>query len=63
MTGPPPKILEDSFRTRNPLKKRYVKVKDGIDLVENVDRQKVYDKCPTFKQLVDDLRDSSNQTI
>jgi Domain of unknown function (DUF4276) len=53
---PPAKILEELFRTRSPLKKRYSKYKDGVDLLGKIDWQKVYTKCPTFKQLVDDLR-------
>jgi len=53
---PPAKILEELFRTRSPLKKRYSKYKDGVDLLEKIDYKKVYGKCPTFKQLVDDLR-------
>jgi hypothetical protein len=53
---PPAKILEELFRTRSPLKKRYTKYKDGVVLLEKIDWQKVYAKCPTFKQLVDDLR-------
>jgi hypothetical protein len=51
---PPAKVLDDLFRTR--LKKRYDKYKDGVDLLQKADWQKVYAKCPTFKQLVDDLR-------
>jgi hypothetical protein len=54
--NPPAKVLEQLFRTRSPLKKRYIKAKDGVDLLRKVDCQKVYDKCPTFKKLVDDLR-------
>jgi hypothetical protein len=53
---PPAKILEELFRTRSPLKKRYSKYKDGVDLLQKADWQKVYAKCPTFKQLADDLR-------
>lgn len=51
---PPAKVLEELFRTR--LKRRYDKYKDGVDLLQKVDWQKVYAKCPTFQQLVDDLR-------
>lgn len=54
--NPPSQVLQDLFRTRSPLKKRYDKYKDGVDLLSKVDWQKAYDKCPTFKQLVDDLR-------
>ncbi len=53
---PPAKILEELFRTRSQFKKRYSKYKDGVTLLEKADWQKVYAKCPTFKQLVDDLR-------
>ncbi len=52
--NPPAKELEKLFRTK--LKKPYDKYKDGGDLLKRVDWQKVYDKCPTFKKLVDDLR-------
>jgi hypothetical protein len=52
----PAKVLQELFRTRSPLKRRYDKFKDGVDLLQKVDWQKVYTKCPTFKQLVDDLR-------
>ena len=51
---PPAKVLEELFRTR--LKRRYDKYKDGVDLLGKIDWQKVYAKCPTFQQLVDDLR-------
>jgi len=54
--NPPAKVLEQLFRTRGPLKKRYIKAKDGVDLLGKVDWQTVYDKCPTFRKLVDDLR-------
>jgi hypothetical protein len=60
---PPFKVLEELFRTRSPLKKRYVKPKDGIDLLMKADWQKVYNKCPTFKQLVDELREFCQQDI
>lgn len=53
---PPSKVLQELFRTRSLLKKRYNKYKDGVDMLKKVDWQKVYTKCPTFKQLVDDLR-------
>jgi len=56
---PPAKVLEELFRTR--LKRRYDKYKDGVDLLQKVDWQKVYAKCPTFKQLVDDLRNCCKQ--
>ncbi|MGH7598595.1 MAG: DUF4276 family protein, partial [bacterium] len=51
----PAKVLQELFRTSR-LKRRYDKYKDGVDLLHKVDWQKVYAKCPTFKQLVDDLR-------
>ncbi len=51
---PPAKVIDELFRTR--LKKRYDKYKDGVDLLQKVDWEKIYAKCPTFKQLVDDLR-------
>ncbi len=51
---PPARILEELFRTR--LKKRYDKYKDGVGLLQKVDWEKVYAKCQTFRQLVDDLR-------
>lgn len=54
--NPPSQVLQDLFRTRSPLKKRYDKYKDGVDLLSKVDWQKVYAKCQPFKQLVDDLR-------
>lgn len=53
---PPSQVLQELFRTRNPLKKSYNKYKDGVDLLQKVDWQKVYAKCPTFRELVDDLR-------
>lgn len=53
---PPSEVLGELFRTRGPLKKRYIKYRDGVDLLGKVDWQKAYAKCPTFKQLVDDLR-------
>jgi hypothetical protein len=52
---PPAKVLQELFRTSR-LKRRYDKYKDGVDLLGKIDWQKVYTKCPTFKQLVDDLR-------
>lgn len=55
-TNPPARVLEQLFRTRSPLKKRYVKVKDGVDLLRKIDFQKVYDKCPVFRKLIDELR-------
>ena len=58
---PPSKVLQELFRTRSPLKKRYSKYKDGVDMLEKVDWQKIYDKCPAFKQLVDDLRNCCKQ--
>jgi len=51
---PPAKVLEELFRTR--LKRRYDKYKDGVDLLGKIDWQKVSEKCPTFKQLVADLK-------
>ena len=56
---PPAKVLEELFRTR--LKRRYDKYKDGVDLLQKIDWQKVYAKCPAFKQLVDDLRNCCEQ--
>lgn len=53
---PPARVLEELFRTRSPLRKQYIKAKDGVDFLGKVDHKKVYDKCPTFKMLVDDLR-------
>jgi len=58
---PPSKVLQELFRTRSLLKKRYNKYKDGVDMLEKIDWQKVYAKCPTFKQLVDDLRNCCKQ--
>jgi len=58
---PPSQVLQELFRTRSPLKKRYNKYKDGVELLGKVDWQKVYAKCPAFKQLVDDLRNCCNQ--
>ena len=58
---PPSKVLEELFRTRSLLKKRYNKFKDGVDLLQKIDWQKVYVKCPAFKQLVDDLRNCCRQ--
>jgi hypothetical protein len=54
--NPPSKVRQELFRARSPLKKSYDKYKDGVDLLGKVDWQKVYAKCPTFKQRVDDLR-------
>lgn len=56
---PPAKVIEELFRTR--LKRRYDKYKDGVSMLQKIDWQKVYAKCPTFKHLVDDLRNCCKQ--
>ena len=57
----PAKVLQKLFRARSPLKRSYDKYKDGVDLLQKIDWQKVYAKCPAFKQLVDDLRSHCRQ--
>ncbi len=57
---PPSKILQELFR-KNLNKKSYDKYKDGLPLLESIDNEKVYAKCPTFRQLVDDLRNYCQQ--
>lgn len=59
----PSQMLKDIFRKHHPLKKAYSKVKDGVAFLKEVDWEKVYKKCPTFKRLIDELRaDCAAQT-
>ncbi len=52
--NPPKKVLRNLYRQH--VKRRYYEQRDGVPLLQSVDFDLVYNKCPNFKALVDDLR-------
>lgn len=50
---PPAKLLERLYREKR--KRTFRKVIDTTDLLGKLDPAAVYDKCPAFKALLDDM--------
>lgn len=53
---PPAAVINELFRRHHPRKAAYHKTKDGVPLLESLGFAKVYEKCPHFKRMVDDMR-------
>ena len=49
----PSKLLQDIYRRKS--KRHYMKTIDGHDLFGRLDPQLVYDKCPYFKMMLDEM--------
>ncbi|MBN1581159.1 MAG: DUF4276 family protein [Anaerolineae bacterium] len=50
---PPSALLERLYRKKQ--RRHYKKVTDGSVLFKKLDPDRVYDKCPVFKQMMDDM--------
>jgi hypothetical protein len=50
---PPARLLERLYRERSG--RTYKKLTDGTGLFEKLDPQAVYDRCPHFKQMIEDM--------
>jgi hypothetical protein len=51
---PPSVHLKEYFRKHK--SRDYIKTRDGIVLLGKIDPNRLYDKCPHFKAMVDDMR-------
>lgn len=50
---PPAKLLNRLYRDR--LRRTYKKVTHGKELFDRLDPETAYDKCPTLKELLDEM--------